>query len=163
TSKYFPENSSFWSIWFAMPAMLSRGRCCCNTSGICISTPPPTSSMSTSGACAARSTASRSIHSSIRSAASGTVSVLLAKTLRSTTFKLALISIGIFGVIVIALFSYVYWATASYMHSRSDRAIMAEDALLQRTYQSAGRDALIALIAQRIAADHLPGDRYYLL
>src|SRR5262249_1868521 len=92
-----------------------------------------------------------------------TVSVLLAKTLRSTTFKLALISIGIFGVIVIALFSYVYWATASYMHSRSDRAIMAEDALLQRTYQSAGRDALIALIAQRIAADHLPGNRYYLL
>jgi signal transduction histidine kinase len=76
---------------------------------------------------------------------------------------LALISIGIFGVIVIALFSYVYWATASYMHSRSDRAIMAEHALLQTTYQSAGRDALIAVIAQRMAAGHFAGDRYYLL
>src|SRR5437867_1060763 len=70
----------------------------------------------------ARLTVSRSIHSSIRSAASGIVSVLLAKTLRSTTFRLALISIGIFGAIVIALFSYVYWSTASYMQSRSDRA-----------------------------------------
>jgi hypothetical protein len=36
--------------------------------------------------------------------------VLLAKTLRSTTFKLALISIGVFGAIVIALFGYVYWS-----------------------------------------------------
>jgi signal transduction histidine kinase len=89
--------------------------------------------------------------------------VLLAKTLRSTTFKLALISIGIFGAIVIALFSYVYWATASYMHSRSDSAIMAEHALLRRTYQSAGRDALVAMIAQRVAADSLAGGRYYLL
>jgi signal transduction histidine kinase len=89
--------------------------------------------------------------------------VLLAKTLRSTTFKLALISIGAFGAIVVALFSYVYWATASYMHSRSDRAIMAERALLQRAYEGGGRDALIAMIAQRVAAERVEGDRYYLL
>jgi signal transduction histidine kinase len=89
--------------------------------------------------------------------------VLLAKTLRSTTFKLALISIGIFGAIVFALFSYVYWATASYMHSRSDHAIMAEHALLQGIYQNAGRDALIAMIAQCVAAHRLAGGRYYLL
>ena len=45
---------------------------------------------------------------------SGIVSVLLAKTLRSSTFKLALICIGIFGATVVALFGYVYWSTASY-------------------------------------------------
>jgi signal transduction histidine kinase len=75
---------------------------------------------------------------------------------------LALISIGIFGAIVVALLSYVYWATASYMHSRSDSAIMAEHGLLRRTYQSAGRDALVAMITQRVAADSLAGGRYLL-
>jgi signal transduction histidine kinase len=76
---------------------------------------------------------------------------------------LALISIGTFGAIVIALFSYVYWSTASYMHSRSDRIIMAEHALLQSAYHSAGRDALIAMVRQRADAERLDGERYYLL
>jgi hypothetical protein len=39
--------------------------------------------------------------------------VLLAKTLTSSTFKLALIAIGTFGVIVSAIFSYVYLSTSS--------------------------------------------------
>ena len=92
-----------------------------------------------SDASAARSTVSRPIHSSIRCVESGFVSVLLAKTLRSSTLKLALISIGIFGAAVIALFSYVYWSTASYVQSRSDRAIAAEQAVLQKAYDGAGR------------------------
>jgi signal transduction histidine kinase len=91
------------------------------------------------------------------------VYVLLAKTLRSTTFTLALISIGVFGAIVISLLSYVYWSTASYMYSRSDRAIMAEYALLQGTYQRDGRDALIALISRSVSARHFEVSRYYLL
>lgn len=89
--------------------------------------------------------------------------MLLAKTLRSTTFKLALISIGTFGAIVVALFSYVYWSTASYMHSRSDRAITADYAILQRAYKTAGRSELIAVITRRIDAEHREADRYYLL
>jgi hypothetical protein len=63
--------------------------------------------------------------------------VLLAETLRSSTLKLALISIAIFGATVIALFGYVYWSTASYVRSRSDRAIAAEHAILQKAYDSA--------------------------
>jgi signal transduction histidine kinase len=39
--------------------------------------------------------------------------MLLAKTFRSSTFRLALLWIGIFGAIVIALFGYVYWSAAS--------------------------------------------------
>jgi signal transduction histidine kinase len=44
--------------------------------------------------------------------------VLLAKTLRSSTFKLALIAIAAFGLIVAAMFAYVYFATLAYVRSR---------------------------------------------
>ena len=56
---------------------------------------------------------------------------LLAKTLRSTTFKLALISIGVFGAVVIALFGYVYWSTTTFVLSRSDSVIEAEQAITE--------------------------------
>jgi hypothetical protein len=62
--------------------------------------------------------------------------VLLAETLRSTTFRLALISIGLFGAVVIALFGYVYWSTTSFVLSRSDRAIEAERATLRNVYDT---------------------------
>ena len=52
--------------------------------------------------------------------------MLLAKTLTSSTFKLALIAIGTFGVIVSAIFSYVYLSASSYVRSRSALAIMTE-------------------------------------
>jgi signal transduction histidine kinase len=86
--------------------------------------------------------------------------VLLAKTLRSSTLKLALISIGIFGALVVALFSYVYWSTASYVQRRLDRAIAAEQVILQRVYDRAGRGALVAAIARRIADERLDGRLY---
>jgi hypothetical protein len=86
--------------------------------------------------------------------------VLLAETLRSSTLKLALISIGIFGAVVIALFSYVYWSTAPYVRSRADRGIVAEQAILQGIYVRAGRDALVAAIARRIADERLEGRVY---
>ncbi|KJC60285.1 hypothetical protein UP10_13010 [Bradyrhizobium sp. LTSPM299] len=85
--------------------------------------------------------------------------MLLAKTLRSSTFRLALIAIGTFGLIASAIFAYVYWSTASYVRSRADRTIMAEQAGLRDVYTRSGRDALIALIGQRVAdkgfADHV--------
>jgi signal transduction histidine kinase len=86
-------------------------------------------------------------------------SVLLTKTLTSSTFKLALIAIGTFGVIVSAIFSYVYLSTSDYVRSRSDRAIMTEHESLCDAYERSGRDGLIDLIRQRIAdksfADHV--------
>ena len=88
--------------------------------------------------------------------------MLLAKTLRSSTFRLALIWIAVFGAVVVALFGYVYWSTASYVRSRSDRAIAAELALLRRAYDGAGRDGLIAAIEQRIADLRLDGGVYLL-
>jgi signal transduction histidine kinase len=88
--------------------------------------------------------------------------VLLAKTLRSSTFKLALICIAIFGAVVLALFGYVYWSTASYVRSRSDRAIAAELTMLQDSYASGGRNAVIARISQRLTNQDFEGGIYLL-
>jgi signal transduction histidine kinase len=88
--------------------------------------------------------------------------VLLAKTLTSSTFKLALIAIGTFGVIVSIIFSYVYLSTSSYVRSRSDRAIMTEYSSLRAAYERGGRDGLIALVGQRTAGESF-ADNVYLL
>ena len=79
--------------------------------------------------------------------------MLLAKTLRSSTFKLALIWIGIFGALVLALLAYVYWSTAAYVREKADRAIAAEETILRNVYDSAGRDGLIAAIKDRVPPD----------
>ncbi|MGY3406959.1 signal transduction histidine kinase [Bradyrhizobium sp. GM5.1] len=44
--------------------------------------------------------------------------MLLAKTLRSSTFRLALIAIAAFGLIVAAIMAYVYFGTIAYVQSR---------------------------------------------
>ena len=89
--------------------------------------------------------------------------MLLAKTLSSSTFKLALIAIGTFGVIVSVIFSYVYLSTSSYVRSRSDRAIMTEYLNLQGAYERSGRDGLITLIQQRVANKSFADNVYILV
>lgn len=88
--------------------------------------------------------------------------MLLAKTLTSSTFKLALIAIGTFGVIVSIIFGYVYLSTSSYIRSRSDRAIMTEYSSLRGAYEQSGREGLIELIQHR-AADKSFAENVYLL
>lgn len=88
--------------------------------------------------------------------------MLLAETLRSSTLKLALIWIGIFGAIVLALFTYVYWSTASYVRGRADHAIAEEQTALRKAYDSAARGGLIAAIKDRIG-DGRFGSSVYLL
>lgn len=88
--------------------------------------------------------------------------MLLAKTLTSSTFKQALIAIGAFGMIVSALFGYVYLSTSSYVRSRSDRGIMTEYSSLQGAYERSGRDGLIEQIQQRIADGNFANNVYML-
>jgi signal transduction histidine kinase len=88
--------------------------------------------------------------------------VLLTKTLTSSTFKLALIAIGTFGVIVSAIFSYVYLSTISYVRSRSDRAILTDYVTLRDAYQRSGRDGLSEAIRRRMAYRG-SADRVYIL
>lgn len=75
---------------------------------------------------------------------------------------MALLAIAVFGAIVIALFSYVYLSTASFVRSQSDRAIAAEQALLRRAYDENGRQALIDRIGRRTARQTIAGKLYLL-
>jgi signal transduction histidine kinase len=93
---------------------------------------------------------------------SGIVSVLLSKTLRSSTFRLALVAIAIFGTIVFALFGYVYWSTASYVRSRADHAIEVERTMLRQAFAEGGRGALTVAIERRIADKRFEGAWYLL-
>ncbi len=108
--------------------------------GISISIQQRISSMFMSGAYGARSIPHSPIRSFIQSAGLDIVSVLLAKTLRSRTFLLALIAISIFGAVVIALFFYVYQSTASFVRSRADQEIAAELQKLEQVQRSSSRD-----------------------
>ena len=89
--------------------------------------------------------------------------MLLVKTLRSTTFKLALISIGVFGAVVIALFGYIYWSTTNFVLSRSDSAIEAERATLRNIYDVSGREGLIQAIERRSGTAPFEGGVYLLV
>ncbi len=88
--------------------------------------------------------------------------MLLVKTLRSSTFKLALVAIAIFGVIVLVLFSYVYLSTVNYVSAQADRAITDELHLLQNAYQQEGLGGLTARI-QRNISDGQRKDIVYLV
>lgn len=86
--------------------------------------------------------------------------MLLAKTLRSTTFRLALACIAIFGAMVIALFAYIYVSTSSFVRTRSDPAIAAAMDSLQGSHAAGGREGLIAAIKQRLADPRFAEDTY---
>jgi signal transduction histidine kinase len=58
--------------------------------------------------------------------------VLLVKTVRSSTFRRALIWIAVFGAVVVALFGYVYWSAASLVDGGPDQAAVADGALPRR-------------------------------
>jgi signal transduction histidine kinase len=90
------------------------------------------------------------------------VSVLLTKTIRSTTFKLALASIAIFGTIVVAFLIYVYSSTLTHVQSEFDRSIIVERHLLEKSFQRGGRAGLAAEIQRRLS-DSALADRIYLL
>jgi signal transduction histidine kinase len=88
--------------------------------------------------------------------------VLLIKTLRSSTLKLAFLYVLGFSSAIFAVLGYVYWNTIGYVGERSDRAIVAQRAVLLKTYDVSGRRGLIALIDQR-QADGFFAEWVYLL
>ena len=89
--------------------------------------------------------------------------MLLTRTLKSSTFRLAVICIAVFSATVFALLGYVCWATTDYVHRQSDRAISADRTALVQTYERAGRDGLAKLLAQRVAGRELDAGIYVLL
>jgi signal transduction histidine kinase len=88
--------------------------------------------------------------------------VLLTRTLKSSTFKLALVCVVVFSAFVFVLLGYVYRATTDYVRDRSDHAISAERALMVQAYGTAGRNGLIGLVTRR-SAERGVEDGVYLL
>jgi signal transduction histidine kinase len=88
--------------------------------------------------------------------------VLLNKTLRSSTLRLAFIYVVVFSAAIFGLLGYVYWSTVGYLYEESDRSISAELGLLTKAYDAGGRDRLVQLINQRLT-DAYFSDWVYLL
>lgn len=84
------------------------------------------------------------------------------ETLRSSTFRLALVCVAIFSGAVFALLGYVYWATATYIHHRSDAAIQSDHAVLVEAFDKAGQGALLSLVGQRTVEHAVSGGIYLL-
>jgi signal transduction histidine kinase len=89
--------------------------------------------------------------------------VLLSKTLRSSTLKLALIYVGAFSAAIFAVLGYVYWETAAYLERQSDAAVAVERSMLLDAYNAGSRDRLVAQIDQRVADKHFAGWSYLLV
>jgi len=88
--------------------------------------------------------------------------VLLNKTLRSSTFRLAILYVCLFGVSVAALFGYVYWSTTKYVKQRYDTMVVADRHELLDTFARAGREGLIRELRSHEADTPADGDIYLL-
>ena len=77
--------------------------------------------------------------------------MLLNKTLRSSTLKLAFIYVIVFSSAIFAVLGYVYWSTASYVDETSNRSLKNENNVLINAYATTGLDGLIELINRRVA------------
>lgn len=88
--------------------------------------------------------------------------MLLIKTLRSSTLKLAFFYVTGFSSAIFVVLGFVYWNTISYVRERSDRLIAAEKGALLKAYGVSGRHGLIALIDQREADNFFAGWVYLL-
>jgi len=88
--------------------------------------------------------------------------VLLASTFRSSTFRLALLSIALFGAAVLVLFLYVYSSTTSFVLRGLDRSIATALASLDEVSKRAGQEGLVASIKER-TKDTRYADHIYLL
>lgn len=82
--------------------------------------------------------------------------------LRTSTFRLALIYMALFGGSVLVLLGFIYFATAGYVSRQTDEVIFAEISSLAERYRERGLDGLAGTIAQR-AARNPRGHAVYLL
>ena len=84
------------------------------------------------------------------------------KTFRSSTFRLALVYMGLFLVSVLLLLGFIYWFTARYMVRQTDATIETEISGLAERYTVGGLSGLHDLLAERLAR-RPAGSAIYLL
>jgi len=82
--------------------------------------------------------------------------------LHSSTFRLALIYMLLFGSSVLVLLGFIYWSTVSYMSSQTDATIEFEILDLTDRYRSSGLGGLTTLLKARLSR-RPPGASIYLL
>jgi signal transduction histidine kinase len=73
------------------------------------------------------------------------------KWLRSSSFRLALIYMTLFGGSVLLLLTFIYWSTARYMAQQADATIEAGIAGLAERYRTSGLSGLTNTISERVS------------
>ena len=71
------------------------------------------------------------------------------KLLRTYSFRLTLLYVGLFGVSVLVIFGVIYWATSGYMVRGLELSVEAEMASLLEVRASGGPDGLVTAVSQR--------------
>ncbi|MEN8800811.1 MAG: two-component sensor histidine kinase, partial [Thiogranum sp.] len=74
-----------------------------------------------------------------------------AKWLRSSSFRLALIYMALFGGSVLMLLTFIYWSTAGYMAKQADATIEAGIAGLAERYRTSGLSGLTNTISEHVS------------
>jgi signal transduction histidine kinase len=88
--------------------------------------------------------------------------VRIARLLRSSTFRLAVLYMALFGASVAVLLTFIYWSTAGYMALQTDDTIEAEVTGLAERYRLSGLDGLIRSIDERVSRNPNGGAVYLL-
>ena len=73
----------------------------------------------------------------------------LPSLLRTSTFRLALIYLALFGISVVGLFGFVYWNTVGFAAEQTDETIGAEITGLAEQYRLTGLVGLTAIVIER--------------
>jgi signal transduction histidine kinase len=84
------------------------------------------------------------------------------RLLRTSTFRFALVYVGLFAASALLLLGFVYVNTAGYASRQTDEVIQAQASSLAEQYRQRGLDGLATTIAQR-AARNPRGHAVYLL
>lgn len=71
--------------------------------------------------------------------------------LRSSTFRLALLYMLLFGTSVLVLLGFIYWSTVSYISAQTDETIDIEILDLTERYRNAGLSGLTQLLTERLS------------
>jgi len=89
--------------------------------------------------------------------------VLLSKTLRSSTLKLAFIYVVVFSSAIFGLLGYVYWSTAGYLYDDADRSLTKEHDRLSKIYHDNGLAGAVTAITQRLDDEYFRNWAYLLV
>lgn len=84
------------------------------------------------------------------------------RLLRTSTFRFALVYVGLFAASALLLLGFIYVTTAGYASQQTDEVILAQATSLAEQYRQRGIDGVAATIAQR-AARNPRGHAVYLL